>query len=138
IAHDLLDVAADITDFGELRGFDLQEGRLRKPGEPARDLRLAHAGGADHQNVLRQHLFAQGFRQLLAAPPIAQRNRYRSFGFVLTDDIAIELGNDLAGSEEGRHQTLRLSRVTFSLVKTQMPAAIAIALRATSSAERSS
>ena len=51
VAHDLLDVAADIADFGELGRLDLEEGRAREPGEPARDLGLAAAGRPDHQDV---------------------------------------------------------------------------------------
>ena len=58
IAHDLLDVAADIADLGEFRGLDLQEGRVGEPRQPAGDLGLAAAGGADHQYVLWQNLLA--------------------------------------------------------------------------------
>jgi predicted Zn-dependent protease with MMP-like domain len=43
IADDLLDVAADITDLGEFRGFDLDERRAGEFGEPPRDLGLADA-----------------------------------------------------------------------------------------------
>jgi hypothetical protein len=39
IAHDLLDVAADIADLGELGGLDLDEGRAGKLGQPAGNLR---------------------------------------------------------------------------------------------------
>ena len=62
IAHDLLDIAADIADLGEFRGFDLEEGRACKYRQPSRDLGLADAGGSDHQDVFRQYLFAQAFR----------------------------------------------------------------------------
>src|SRR3546814_16391148 len=56
VTDDLLDVAADVADFGELRRLDLDEGRLCQLGEAAGDLGLADAGRADHQDVLRQHL----------------------------------------------------------------------------------
>ena len=72
VADDLIDVAADIADLGELGGLDLDEGRARELGEAARDLRLADAGRADHQNVLGQHLLAHLVIELLAAPAIAQ------------------------------------------------------------------
>ena len=55
VADHRLDVAADVADFGELRRFDLEERRLRQLGEPPRDLGLADAGRADHQDVLRRH-----------------------------------------------------------------------------------
>jgi hypothetical protein len=34
--------------------------------------------------------------QLLAAPAVANRDRHRSFGGVLADDIAIQLGDDFS------------------------------------------
>ena len=62
VADDLLDVAADIADFGELGGFDLDEGRVGKLRQPPRDLGLADAGRPDHQDVFRQHLLRAGCR----------------------------------------------------------------------------
>src|SRR3546814_9536377 len=41
------------------------------------------------------------FRELLAAPAVAQRNGDGALGIVLTDDEAVELGDDLARREEG-------------------------------------
>src|SRR6478736_4059993 len=35
IAHDLLDVPADIPDLGEFGRFHLEEGRAREPGQAA-------------------------------------------------------------------------------------------------------
>jgi len=99
IAHDLLDVAADIADLGELRRLDLDERGPRELRQAARDLGLAAAGGADHQDVLGQHLFAQLIRELQAAPAVAQRHRDRALGGVLADDVAVELRDDLARAE---------------------------------------
>ncbi len=99
VAHDLLDVAADIADLGEFCGLDLEEGRAGEPGKPAGDLGLADAGRPDHQDVLRQHLLAQPVVELQPAPAIAQRDRDRALGVGLADDEAVELGDDLAGGE---------------------------------------
>ena len=96
IADDLIDVAADIADLGELGRFDLDEGRACELGEAARDLGLADAGRADHQDVLGQDLLAQLIVELLAAPAVAQRNGDGALGVALADDVAVELGNDLA------------------------------------------
>ena len=96
IAHDLLDVAADIADLGELGRFHLEERRPGELGKPASDFRLADAGRPDHQNVLRQHLFAQSVIELQPAPAIAQRNGDRALGVGLSDDEAVELGDDFA------------------------------------------
>ncbi len=99
VADDLVDVAADIADLGELGGLDLDEGRAGELGEAARDLRLADAGRADHQNVLGQHLLAHIAFELLTAPAVAERDGDGALGVALADDVAVELGNDLAGGK---------------------------------------
>ena len=101
VAHDLLDVAADIADLGELGRLDLDEGRAGEPGEPARDLGLADAGRADHQDVLGQHFLAQLLVELQPPPAVAQRDRDRALGIGLADDVAVELGDDLARGKIG-------------------------------------
>ena len=101
VADDLLDVAADIADLGELGRLDLEERRAGEPRQAARDLGLADAGRADHQDVLRQHLLAQLVVELQAAPAVAQRDRDGALGVVLADDEAVELGDDFAGREVG-------------------------------------
>ena len=101
VAHDLLDVAADIADLGEFRRLDLEERRLRELGQAPRDLGLADAGRADHQDVLRQHLLAQLLGELLAAPAVPQRDGDGALGVVLADDVAVELGDDFARAERG-------------------------------------
>ena len=73
VADDLLDVAADIADLGELGGLDLDERRAGELRQPARDLGLADAGRPDHQDVLRQHLLAQACRS-----SCSRRQRLRS------------------------------------------------------------
>ena len=107
VANDLLDVAADVADFRELRRLDFQEWRARKLGEPAGNFGLAAAGRPDHQNVFWQHLFAHGAGQLKAAPAVAQGDRHGAFGLILADDEAVEFGDDFAG-REGRHFDLVL------------------------------
>ena len=99
IADDLLDVAPDIADLGEFRRLDLQERRPGELGEAARDLGLAAAGRADHQDVLRHHLLAHRRSQAQTPPPVAQRDGDGSLGVRLTDDVAVELGDDFAGRE---------------------------------------
>ena len=96
IPDDLLDVAADITDLGELGRLHLQEGGAGEAREAARDFRLAAAGGADHQDVLGQHLVAHGALELQPPPAVSQRDGHRALGVLLPDNVAVELGNDLA------------------------------------------
>ena len=72
VAHDGIDVAADVADLGELGRLHLEERRAGELGQAARDLGLAAAGRADHQDVLGQHLFLEVIGQLLAPPAVAQ------------------------------------------------------------------
>ena len=76
----------------------------------ARDLRLADAGRADHQDVLGQHLFLEIALQLLTAPAVAQRNGDGALGVTLANDIAVELGDDLAGREVSHRSRMPLLR----------------------------
>ncbi len=96
VAHHRLDVPPDVADFGELRGFHLDEGRLCEPREPSRDLGLSDARRPDHQDVLRRDLLGHFGRQLLPAHPVPERNRDRALGPVLADHVLVELGDDLA------------------------------------------
>ena len=80
IADHRLDVAPDVADLGELRRLDLDERRLRESRQPPRDLGLADAGRADHQDVLRRDLLGQLGRQLLTSHAVAQRNRHGALG----------------------------------------------------------
>ena len=85
VADHRFHVAADVADFGELRRFDLDERRLRESREPARDLGLADAGRADHQDVLRRDFFGELRRQLLPPHAVAQRDRHGALGGGLAD-----------------------------------------------------
>src|SRR5262249_52987846 len=96
VADDRLDVAADVADLGVLGGLDLEEGCANELGEPASDLGLADAGGADHDDVLRRHVLAQVGGQLLAAPAGADGDGDGPLGRVLADDVLVQLLHDLA------------------------------------------
>ncbi len=98
ILDDGIDLAADVTDFGELGGFDFDERRAGEASETTSDLGLADAGGADHQNVLRRDFSAQRFGDLHAAPTIAQRDGDGALGRALADNVLVELLNDFSGS----------------------------------------
>ena len=101
VADDGVDVAADIADLGELGCLDLDEGRVGQARQAPRDLGLADAGGADHQDVLRRDLGAQGLGDLHAAPAVTQRDGHGALGARLADDVLVEFGDDLRGSHLG-------------------------------------
>ena len=96
VADHRLDVAPDVADLGELRRLDLDERRLREPRQPPRDLGLADAGRADHEDVLRRDLLGHLRRQLLPPHAVAQRDGDGALGLALADDVLVELGDDLA------------------------------------------
>ena len=105
IPDDAFDVAADIADLSEFRRLDLQKRRLRQPGQPPRDLSFAAAGRADHKDVLWHDLFPHPLRKVLTPPAIAQRDRDRALGVMLTDDEPVQLGDDFPGRIGGHlHQ----------------------------------
>src|SRR6266446_5053675 len=91
-------VGRDVADLGELGRLYLDEGRVGEAREAARDLGLAHAGRADHQDVLRRDLLAQRLRDLQAAPAVPERDRDRALRPALPDDVLVELVHDLLGS----------------------------------------
>ena len=96
VLDDGIDVAADVADLGELGGLHFHERRVREPREAARDLGLAAAGGADHEDVLGRDFLAQRILDLHAAPAIAQRDGDRALGGALADDVLVEFGDDFA------------------------------------------
>ena len=99
VANDRLDVAADVSDLGELGRLHLEEGRAGQPGEPPGDLRLPHPGGADHEDVLGDHLLAHRLGQALAAEAVAERDRDGTLGALLADDELVEPLDDLGGPQ---------------------------------------
>ncbi len=102
VADDGVHVLAHIAHLGELGGLDLDEGRIGQACQAPRDFGLAHARGADHEDVLGRDFVAQGLLHLLAAPAVAQRNGHGPLGLGLADDVAVQLGNDFLGGH-GRH-----------------------------------
>ena len=97
ILDDRIDLAADVADLREFGRLDLDERRIGEPRQPPRDLGLADAGRADHQDVLRRDLGAQRFIDLHAAPAIAQRDGHRALGGALADDVLVQFLDDFAG-----------------------------------------
>ncbi len=93
---DRVHLAADVADLGELGRLDLHEGGFGQSCQAPRDLGLAAAGGADHQDVLRRDLVAQRLVDLHATPAVAQRDGHGTLGGLLADDVLVQLLDDLA------------------------------------------
>ena len=80
VANDGIDIAPNVTDFGEFGGLDFEERRIGEFRQTARDLGLADAGRPDHQNIFRRDFVAQRLGHLHAPPAVAQRNGDRALG----------------------------------------------------------
>ena len=107
-------VAADVAHFSVLRSFHFYEGAARKARQAAGNFRFAHAGGADHQNILRQNVFGKLGRKLLAADAVAQRDGDGFLREILADDVFIQLDHDFARRKlVERRKRLRLGRLRF-------------------------
>ena len=89
-------IPADVAHFGELGGLHLQEGRVGQPGQPPRNLRFAHAGRPDHDDVLGHDLFGHLRRKLLSPDAVAQSDGHGSLGGLLSHHVLVQLHDDLA------------------------------------------
>ena len=98
IADDGFHVPSYVAHFGKLGGLHFQEWCIRKLGKATGDLGFADTGRADHQNVLGGDLVTQADIQLHPAPAVAQGDGHRPFGFVLADDVFVQLVDNLTGS----------------------------------------
>ena len=94
IAHDGINIAADVSNFGKLGRLDLDERCVGEFGQAPCDFGLAHAGRPDHENVLGRDLVAQGLGYLLPAPAIPKRDCDRALGAILADDVLVQFVDD--------------------------------------------
>ena len=94
IAHHALDIAADIADLGVFGRLDFYERRLRERGKPSGDFRLADTGRADHEDIFRHDLLALGGGKERATVAVSEGNRNGALGLVLTDNVAVKLGDN--------------------------------------------
>ena len=95
LADHALHVAAVVADLGVFRGLDLDERGLGELGQPAGDLGLAHAGRADHHDVLGRHFLPHVAFELLPAPAVADGHRHRPLRRVLSDDVPVQFFHNL-------------------------------------------
>src|SRR5205807_6813827 len=72
VAHHRFHVATDVANFRVLRSFNLYERAAGETRQAAGNLRFSHAGGADHEDIFRQHVFGDFWWKLLAADTVAQ------------------------------------------------------------------
>ena len=95
VAHDRLDVAADVADLGVLRGLDLRERRAdqgRRCGGRSPSCRRpsGRSGGCSRGITSSRSSVAQ----LQAAPAVADRHGDGALGLRLADDVAVERLDD--------------------------------------------
>src|ERR1700690_2469782 len=96
IANHGLNIPSDVADFRELGSFNLEEGRVGQFGEAAGDFGLAHAGGPDHDDVLRDDFFGHFGRELLPPHAVAQCDGDGALRIFLPDNVLVEFSDDFA------------------------------------------
>ncbi len=99
VADHGLDIAPHIADFGELRSFHFEEGRVGELGQAAGNFSFAHAGGPDHDDVFGDYFFGQVGGKLLPAHAIAQGNGDGALGVLLADDMLVQFRDNFTRSE---------------------------------------
>mmetsp|Transcript_24383 Transcript_24383/g.76469 ORF Transcript_24383/g.76469 Transcript_24383/m.76469 type:complete len:539 (+) Transcript_24383:104-1720(+) len=100
VADDAVDVAAVEAHLGELGRLDLYEGRITEARDAARDLRLAAAGGPDHEYVLGHDLGAQRLRQPVPPPPVAHGDGHGALRVRLAHNVPVQVRHDVARPPE--------------------------------------
>ena len=103
VAHEVLDIAADIAGLGKLRRVGLHERHADELGDAAHEVGFADAGGAEEDDVL---LGVVALAQLGAVEAlahvvvvVADGDGEDLLGVVLFDDEAVEVVADFAGPE---------------------------------------
>src|SRR5215472_10066228 len=96
IANHRFHVAADIADLRITGCFHLDERGLRQARQPACNLGLTNTGRTDHQDVLGRDFVAQLGCDVLPPPAVSERDRDGALGIALTDNVTVELGDNLA------------------------------------------
>src|ERR1700688_1178385 len=96
IANHGFHIASHVADLGELRSFNFKEWGVRELSQSPGDFGFADAGGPDHQDILRHHLFSHLGREFLPAHTVAQSNSDGALCVFLSDNVLVELGNDFA------------------------------------------
>ena len=95
VANHALHIAADVTHFSKLGGFNFQERRIRHPRQTTGNLSLADTGRANHDDVLRDYIGGEIGWQLLSSHAVAQGDGHRALRCFLPNDVLVEFDNDL-------------------------------------------
>ena len=111
LADHALHVAAVVAHFRVAGGLDLDERGPGELGQPPGDLRLAHAGGPDHHDVLGRDFLPHFRRDLLPPPAVANGHGHGPLGRVLAHDVPVQLLDDFP-----RGQLSHASSSTMMLV----------------------
>ena len=89
---------------------------MEDPRQRLCEQRLTDPGGADHDDVLGGDLVAEFLGNLLSTPPVPQGDGNRSLRFALSDDVTVELGDNLSRCETSEHAHGKVTTETLSLV----------------------
>ena len=99
IPNHRLDVSTHVAHLRELRRLHLHEGGFDQAGHPPGDLRLADPGRTEHHDVSWSDLAGHLGCELATTPAVSNRDRHRSLGVGLTDDVTVEGRHHLGGGQ---------------------------------------
>ena len=97
IAHQIIDISADIACLAELRGIRLHKGDADEICRRADEVRLPNAGGPEQEDILflieRSFFAFQGEAHMLEV--VAEGHAEDFFRLVLANDKAVEMPSDI-------------------------------------------
>src|SRR5690606_14940783 len=99
IADHAFYVASNIAHFRELCCFHLYEGSIGNARKPARDFRLTDTRSTNHQYVVGNNFPLHVGLDTHPPPPVAKCNRDVALGIVLTNNVFVQLLNNLLGRQ---------------------------------------
>ena len=99
VAHHRFHVPADVADLGIFSRLDFEERRLDEFCKPSGNLRLAHARGALHYNVLGGYFFLKFGGKTASPVTVAKGYRNGLLRVRLSYDVFIQFVNYLLGSQ---------------------------------------
>ena len=90
VADHGFDVSAHVTDFRVLGSFYLDKRRADELCESSRDFGFANSRRTFHYDVFRRYFFHFGLIEFTPSVTVTESDRYRLFGFFLSDYIFIQ------------------------------------------------
>jgi hypothetical protein len=114
--QDGLDFFADKLGLGQRSGIGGDKGHIKDAGQRFAEQGFAGAGRADQQDVAFGHFDGVDRNRGHFAVVRINRHGQRALRLFLADDVFVKLANNVAGFEEGGHQSVLSKQNALMLV----------------------